>query len=188
MPEQQYREWSEFTPGTWVFGGLAGAGGPQELTGFVESLLSDMKGWLNAAMDGRMPQEMCWSPAPGCNSIGFLLWHILRAEDFWVQGHIQGIPEIYESEGWQRRLGTPPVDNGYQYTMEQVANLRVPPMEMLLEYGIAVRGRTLDFLRQFTVEKLGEILREDLRRLIMEVTLHIGQIAYLRGIQRGLGG
>ena len=100
MSEQQYREWSEFTPGAWVFGGMAGAAGHQELTGFVESLLSDMKGWLDAALDGLTPQEMSWSPAPGCNSIGFLLWHILRAEDFWVQGHIQGILEIYVSEGW----------------------------------------------------------------------------------------
>ena len=54
------------------------------------------------------------------------------------------------------------MDNGYQYTSEQVASLRVPPQEMLMEYGIAVRGRTLGFLRQLTVEKLGEILREDL--------------------------
>jgi len=158
-------------------------------------MLVEIEERLKTAVDGLTPQELAWRPGPECNSIGFILWHLIRVEDFWFQRFIQRRSELYESEGWQQRLGTPPRDTGYQYTAEQVANFQVPPLETLLDYGRSVRRHTLDFLRQLPLEKLDEKPRPDrsemsigdiFQRVIIELTLHIGQIAYLRGMQRGL--
>ncbi|MDP6101000.1 MAG: DinB family protein, partial [Dehalococcoidia bacterium] len=85
---------------------------------------------------------------PESHGIGFTLWHIYRVEDFWFQRFVQSQAELYESEGWREKLGTPPKDMGYQYTVEQIAGFQPPPLETIQEYGKSVRQHTLEFLRQ----------------------------------------
>jgi len=166
-----------------------------ELKGFLEATLNDIEGRLNTYVDGLTAEELAWRPAPECHSIGFTLWHIYRVEDFWFQRFVQGQAELYESEGWREKLGTPPKDMGYQYTVEQIAGFQVPPLETIQGYGKSVRKHTLEFLRQLPAEKLDDKPRPDrseqtivdtFQRVILELTLHIGQITYLRGMQRGL--
>ena len=71
----------------------------------------------------------------------------------------------------------------------------MPPLEILQEYVRAVREKTLDLLQSMPSNKLAELARPDrppdtigaiLGRMSTETALHVGQIAYLRGVQRGL--
>ena len=40
------------------------------------------------------PEELAWRPAPHANSVGFLLWHMARVEDGWIQRSIQRKPHL----------------------------------------------------------------------------------------------
>ena len=151
--------------------------------------------YLTKALDGLTQEEVAWSPAPECNSIAFILWHIARIEDFFVNRVIQREEELYEAGGWREKLGRPAKEAVYQYTAEQLQAWPVPKLQVLRGYADSVREKTLAFLSQIAPEKLSEVPRPDrspdsigaiLGRISTETALHVGQIAYLRGVQRGL--
>jgi len=157
--------------------------------------LEQSHGYLTRALDGLTQEEAAWSPNAECNSIAFILWHMVRVEDFFVNRVIQRETVLYEAEGWREKLGTPAKDTGYQYTLEQLQAWPVPKLEVLRGYANSVREKTLAFLKSIPPEKLSEVPRPDrspdsigaiLGRISTEIALHIGQISYLRGVQRGL--
>ena len=141
---------------------------------------------------------LTWRPGSEANSIGFILWHQVRCEDAIVQGFLQRKPQLWDSEKWCDKMNLPadPMDIGYGYTAEQLASFAVPQLSDLLAYAEAVRARTLDYLRGLSAENFDEITRSRtfgdlsvgsrLGHLLSEIAEHIGQIAYLRGLQRGL--
>ncbi len=155
--------------------------------------LEESQGYLTNALDGLTQEEVAWSPGPECNNIAFILWHTARVEDFFVNRVIQREKELHEVEGWQEKLGTP--DKVARYTVEELQAWPVPKLEVLQEYANSVREKTLAFLKSATPEKLAEVPRPDrspdsigasLGRISTEIALHVGQIAYLSGVQRGL--
>ncbi|MFC1994682.1 DinB family protein [Chloroflexota bacterium] len=157
--------------------------------------LEQSKGYLSKALDGLTQEEAAWSPRAECNSIAFISWHIARVEDFFVNRALQRKDELYESEGWQEKLGTPPKEVGYQYTVGQLCAWPVPQLEVLRAYADSVREKTLAFLKHLAPARLSEVPRPDrspdsigvtLGRISTEIALHVGQIAYLRGMLRGL--
>ena len=157
--------------------------------------LEQSQGYLVKALDGLTQAEIAWSPNAESNSIAFILWHMTRVEDYYVTRVIQRLPEVYEAEGWREKLGTPVKNTGFEYNAEQLKSWPVPPLEILRGYANAVRGKTLAFLESIPPEKLAEPYRPErspqdsgtlLARIFTEIALHVGQICYLRGIQRGL--
>jgi len=155
--------------------------------------LEQSQGYLTKALDGLTQEEAAWSPGVECNSITFILWHLSRVEDFFVNRVIQRQKELYEAENWQEKLGTPV--KAYQYTVEELQAWPVPKLEVLREYANSVREKTLALIQSIPPEKLSELARPDrppdtigdiLSRISTEIAMHVGQIAYLRGVQRGL--
>jgi len=76
-----------------------------------------------------------------------------------------------------------------------VAAFPVPKLDDLLGYGAAVRARSVEYLRgkpqlDEVVQNapvLGELtVGQVFSILLCEITMHVGQIAYLRGLQRGI--
>ena len=167
--------------------------GVEILTKSLEQSLGDS----NKALDTLTQAEVAWSPKPDCNSIAFILWHMVRVEDMFVNRMILGKPELYESAGWAVKLGTPPGDSGGggRYTLEQLQAWPVPTLENLKGYRDAVRENTLSFLKTADSARLDAtpaVTRFPgntgalLTRMITEIAEHSGQIAYLRGQQRGI--
>jgi hypothetical protein len=157
--------------------------------------LEQSQGYLSKALDGLTQEEAAWSPAAESNSIAFILWHVTRVEDFFVIRVIQRGLELYEAEGWREKLGTPAKDTGFDYTLEQLRAWPVPKLEIIRGYSESVRKKTLALLNSISPERLSELARPDrspdsvgdiLCRITTEIALHMGQIAYIRGIQRGL--
>jgi len=149
--------------------------------------------YMAKALDGLTQEEVAWCPAEESNSIAFILWHTMLVEDIFINRVIQGGKEIHETEGWQEKLGTPA--KAHQFTREELQAWPVPKLEVLKEYANSVQERTLTFLKSITAEKLDEVPLPDtspnstgvmLGHLCNEIARHVGQIAYLRGIQRGL--
>lgn len=151
--------------------------------------------FLTSALKDLSQQEFAWSPGPESNSMAFIMWHQARVEDFFVNRVIRGQVELYEAQGFRDRLGTPPKDTGNSYTVEKLRAWQAPPMETLVAYHQAVRQATLDLLETVTPQKLDEVPKPDrspesvgimLMRVITEAAHHVGQMSYLRGMQRGL--
>ena len=151
--------------------------------------------YLTGATEGLTQEEIAWAPASHSNSIAFILWHVARVEDIWINSVIRQSAGIYRIQDWRERFGIPGRDMGFGYTEEQLQAWPVPKLEDLQEYARAVHENTLAFLESLTPEMLLEIPRPEqpeqttgniLAHLITEIALHAGQIDYLRGVHRGL--
>tara|TARA_B100000315_G_scaffold200144_1_gene192227 strand:- start:1369 stop:1824 length:456 start_codon:yes stop_codon:yes gene_type:complete len=132
-------------------------------------------------------------------SIGFLVWHYARTLDRWVHSRALEAPQLWE-QGWAsqfERLPLDPNDTGYGFTAEQLEEFDAPPVPVLLAYAEMARNKAIEFLEgldDYALENVtisnprgGRItLATMFQQLIWEFNQHGGQIAYLRGMQRGI--
>ena len=162
------------------------------LNEFIVDALEKENGFLLEALDGLGPEELAWQPAADANSIGWILWHMVRVEDMWVQFFAQFQTELWETEGWHEKFGLPTRDNGFGHTAEQVNNFPALDLSEFLRYRAAVRQATLAYLDTLTPEEMERVPRERrpemslgamFRQIIGEMYQHVGHIAYLRGLQ-----
>jgi len=168
-----------------------------EISNFILDILNRTQQAVTKAVDGLTRDELSFQPDKESNSIGFILWHQARAEDSFVQGMIQQKPQVWTSGKWYQKMNLPedPSDDGWGYTAEQVAAFPVPELKDLLSYAEAVRSQTVEFLQGMTPDKFDKVIKTPFGELaigqvfpllLCEINQHTGQIAYLRGLQRGL--
>ncbi|MDA1349440.1 MAG: DinB family protein [Chloroflexi bacterium] len=150
---------------------------------------------LRKALDGLTPQERRFQPGPDSHHIDFTIWHMARVEDNWVLRFGRQAETVWERDGWAQRLGLPEQGSGFGYTAEQVTGLPDFDLDLLTEYADSVRAATLDFLDSLSQEDLDRCpdpkrpensIGRMLSHVIVEESQHVGQIAYIRGIQRGI--
>jgi uncharacterized damage-inducible protein DinB len=157
---------------------------------------SGLKMAQDRVLHGLTREEISWRPAYGCNSIGLILFHMARTEDSIIHSRVKGQAQIWESEKWYEKLNLAREEDGSHYTAEQVTAFRVPPLEDLLAYCDAVRAKTKECLRGTQPEemdrnisfgKYGDLpLATTFSFIVAHASEHIGEISYLRGMQRGL--
>ena len=162
------------------------------LNEFIVDALDKENGFLMEALDGLGPGELAWQPAADSNSIGWILWHMVRVEDMWIQFFAQFQTELWETEGWHEKFGLPTRDNGFGHTAEQVNNFPSVDLGEFLRYRASVRQATLAYLDTLTPDDMERVPRERrpemslgamFRQIIGEMYQHVGHIAYLRGLQ-----
>jgi len=163
------------------------------LNEFIEDALDKERQFLMEAVDDLTSQELSWRAGPEANPIGWILWHMLRVEDMWIQFFIQERTEIWERDGWNEKFGLPTRDNGFGHTAEQVAGFPALDLSELLKYGEAVRAGTLEYLKGLGPEDYNRVPRERrpemsvgaiFRQIVGEFYQHQGHIAYLKGLVR----
>lgn len=175
----------------------------------IQGGFANVKRSLDRTLNTLTPAELKWQPCHDANSIQIILFHVARSEDSMVQSRIQKKPELWETEKWYEKLGKDAKDNGGHYTCDQVNAFSVSDPKDLLAYFDAVRGKTLEYLkelneegmeRKFTMPAFGPPPAPGAPpRPPMEVTVsgmlfntvthlvqHIGEISYIRGLQRGM--
>ena len=161
---------------------------------FIRSL-DESQSYLEKSLNELSQDELSWTPKSDCGSIIFIFWHLARVEDFWINRILKGGDEIYESDGWQKLLGTPEKESGVWYDEEKLKSWPVPDKVTLINYASAARKQTLDYLssleekdylREIHLRDRVNTVTDCLTHLITEIALHVGQIDYLRGIIRGL--
>lgn len=167
-----------------------------DVRAFVETGLERTRSALMKTLDGLTADELKWRPGPEANSIGLILFHQIRSEDAFVQSRILGKKEIWETGNWYQRCRLEATDRGAGYTAEQVAAFCVPPLQDLMDYFNAVRTGTLEYLKTLTPEKLDTVI--NLPRfgdmtigaifvlILVHQAQHAGELAYIRGLQRGM--
>ena len=169
------------------------------LSDFVSGCLEQHYNAMLRSVDGLSTEEMAWMPTPESPSIGFLVWHYARTLDRWIHSRLQDVPQLWE-QGWAARLGqeiTDPNETGYGYGPDQLAAFQTPDTTILLEYAAATLESASTYLATRTDAEFdtapvvnprgGTMTLANLcQQLLWEFNQHGGQIAYLRGMQRGL--
>jgi hypothetical protein len=142
---------------------------------------------------GLTPDELAHQPAPGANSIAWLVWHLTRIQDDHV-AEVAGREQAWTEDGWAERLGLHlrPRDTGYGHTPEQVARVRVGSGDLLTGYFDAVHQRTVEFLSGLEPGDLDRVVDERwdppvtlgvrLVSVLNDDDQHVGQAAYVRGL------
>lgn len=161
---------------------------------------------LDQALDGLESDEIFWKPDPQCNSIGFLVWHLARVEDGWMTVFAQDIEHLWTSGLWYERLGMPRSGIGFHVSQEWLDSFPRYSTELLDEYRHSVRDQTRKYLDQMDASRLDFVpgrtpdpehpasldrfrqwsIGRMSRQVIGEINQHLGQVQYVRGIQRGL--
>jgi hypothetical protein len=166
-----------------------------EIKEFVRLELDNTKRGISKVLTGLTRQEINWRPCSGCNSIGLIAYHVARFEDSVIQTRIQEKPQVWELDKWYVKMNLPVEDVGAHYTVDQVNAFPVPELEDILGYSEAVRVKTGDYLntlsanelnRQITMRMGPTTISGVLALLVGHTFGHIGEISYLRGIQRGM--
>ena len=165
---------------------------------FIHQCLEQNYRSIVRCLEGLTPEELSWRPNPQCMSIGFIAWHYCRVLDMWIQFRSRAVPELWE-EGWADRMGRSPanpLDVGYGFTEQQLGEFQVPSLALLLDYAEEAKDKAMQFLKDLDDDALdrtviptrrGEISLTTLfQQLVWEFNQHGGQMAYLRGMQRGL--
>ncbi|MFG2573821.1 DinB family protein [Streptomyces sp. NPDC048481] len=148
---------------------------------------------VHAAVEGLGPDVLDARPAPGANSVAWLVWHLTRVQDDHVAGAF-GLDQVWLAQDWEKRFGLdlPPEDTGYGHSGAQVARVRVPDAALLTGYHDAVHTQTLTALRALTAADLERVVDERwdppvtlgvrLVSVLSDDLQHVGQAAYVRGI------
>ncbi len=163
----------------------------------ISTLLLELYGRVpplaDEAVDGLTTAQLTTSPAPGSNSIGWLVWHLTRVQDDHV-AELIGTPQLWEGDGWAPRFGLSPdpSNTGYGHGPDDAAAVRPDGPDVLRDYLAAVHERTCGFLAGIEPDALDRIVD---RRWDPPVTLgvrlvsvaddclqHVGQANYARGL------
>jgi len=150
--------------------------------------------------DGLTDKDLCQQPAPGANTIAWIVWHSARVEDVMVTQMLMGQPQVWNAGGWVQKFGMSktPDRTGYNDTPKQVAAFRPPSRDALLAYASVVRDNTRRYLRSLTGAALDEKVKtwgdraepcsNLLDAVLKEAQQHAGHAAFVRGLLRGDAG
>ena len=62
---------------------------------------------VRAAVQGLDAERLRWAPAPGANSVGWLVWHLTRVQDHHVSALLDQ-EQVWVSDDWASRFGLDP--------------------------------------------------------------------------------
>ncbi len=159
-------------------------------------LIEYMEG-LEKALDGLTEDELRWQPALHANFIEWIVWHMARVEDRWVNLVLRRDEDIWLKEKWYQKFGMAEDNYGREDTAEMMRAMPECDIHQLMEYYHAARRSTMHHLDAMTTEDLDRTYYHPRRgievtgdwvlgHILVEESQHLGQIAYLRGLMRGI--
>ena len=162
---------------------------------FIKSVLTDLQSSLDTILGSLTQQEIAWQPEESLNSIGLILFHTFRTEDFFIQELVRKQTQVWEKDKWYEKFGYTAEERGRHYKEEQVKAFVTPELRLLLEYNDSVRSETDSYISDLTEQEYHRIVTTPrgerpvsgfLNSIITHRAQHTGEISYLRGLQRGL--
>jgi hypothetical protein len=154
---------------------------------------------IPAVLDGLTTEDVLWRPDPGANSIGWLIWHLTRAEDAMIS-NLAGAEQEWVTGRWDETFGLPysPKAGGFGMSPEDVGRFTVPDPDVLRQYAEAVGALSVEVVSKLTDAELDRVIDESytppvtvgvrLVSIMVETAQHIGQASYLRGLrERAVG-
>ena len=76
---------------------------------------------MAVVLSGLTTEQLAYQIDSGANPVAWLVWHLTRVQDDHVAAAF-GVPQVWSSQGWARRLGLPGgmMDHGYGHTTDEV--------------------------------------------------------------------
>jgi uncharacterized damage-inducible protein DinB len=145
------------------------------------------------AVDGLSADQLAARPGPAANSIGWLVWHLLRVQDDHV-ADVAGLEQVWTAQGWMQKFGLPFDASviGYGQNSADVAATVIGSVELLTGYLDAVHQQTVTYLGSLSDTELDRVVDERwdppvtlavrLISVISDDLQHAGQAAYVRGL------
>ena len=137
--------------------------------------------------------QLVAAPAPGANTVAWLIWHLTRVQDHHIS-ELLDAEQRYISENWYERFGRgpDPQDHGYGHTAADVASVQPQALGDLTAYYDGVHARTVSFLGGLGASDLDRVVDERwdppvtmgvrLTSILDDDLQHVGQAAYVRGL------
>jgi uncharacterized damage-inducible protein DinB len=167
-----------------------------ELKEYLKLELEGLERGLKRVLDGLNQEEITWRPSSGSNSIGLILFHTARSEDSFIHARLKAEPELWVTGQWYKKLNMAENEIGSHYTIDQVNAFKPPKLADLVEYYTAVHNQTMDYLKTLTAENFDKTIDMPRRGetkvaavfsiIVSHTSQHIGEVSYLRGLQRGM--
>lgn len=165
-------------------------------TDVARSGLDEYLTGVKLAVDGLTPMELYWQPTPNSSHIAWTVWHMARAEDYWYNGYIGQGEMVWTAGDFCTKLRLPAERGGAGDSAETVAEFPKLDMVDIQEYFDEVRTQSLKNLAKVTSSDLSQT-RDSARgepptiawvlaHVLVEEAQHFEQVAYLRGMLRGL--
>jgi len=122
-----------------------------DIAALLDELFGRVAEHVHEAVDGLDADALVATPAPGTNSIGWLVWHLTRVQDHHVSELVDE-PQQWVTGPWAPRFGLEPdPDNtGYGHGPADVERVRPDGPEALVGYYEAVATRTGTYLATLT--------------------------------------
>ncbi|UUV30678.1 DinB family protein [Amycolatopsis roodepoortensis] len=148
---------------------------------------------VHDAVEGLSAERLTESPAPGANTIAWLVWHLTRVQDDHV-ADLMGTEQIWTAQDWVGRfsLPFPASDTGYGHRPEDVEAVRPDSADLLTGYYDAVHEATTAWAAGLAEADLDRIVDEGwdppvtlgvrLVSVLSDDLQHAGQAAYVRGL------
>lgn len=148
---------------------------------------------VHAVLDGITTEQLTYRPSPDANTIAWLIWHLTRAQDAQIAG-VADTDEVWTASGFHDRFNLPfPASaSGYGQSPDEVAQVVVEP-GLLAEYYDATHDASVTYLKGLSDDDLDTVIDENwdppvtlgvrLVSIVDDDAQHVGQAAYLRGLQ-----
>jgi hypothetical protein len=167
-----------------------------EVKEFIKSQLEGADMAIKRVIDTLTQEEITWQPKSGCNSIGLILFHVYKTEDSFIHAMLQQKKELWETDKWFEKVGLPAnVESAHFSGPEQVDAFKVPKLQPILDYGVAVRKDTLAYLNTLNPADFDKKIEMRFGPmpmamvfsiLISHAASHGGEMSYIRGLKRGM--
>lgn len=175
-------------------------GEPPQMNEYIATIKSAYDEYLEElkkAVDGVSDAEAYSQPSPDSNHIGWLVWHMARVEDYWINGVLRDADQVWNRGGWDDKFGMDSEARGAGQSIDEVKAMPMVKMADLLAYFDAVRSETAPAIESLDEEKLAAEIEHPrfgtitgrwlVGHIIVEESQHTGQVALIRGMMRGFG-
>ena len=165
---------------------------------FRQSILSGLKEYyviLKRSLDSLTEEEIIWKPNPHSNNIIFLIWHMALVEDNLINKVLLGKERVWITDNYYKDFPELRDETGFAFNQKKLDKFPVMDIEWLMNYYNILREGTIKFITNIEDEDLSLDYTFGIRqvkgyfvigRLMTELSQHLGQVSYIRGMIRGL--
>jgi hypothetical protein len=136
------------------------------------------------------PAMAAWDPKGKANNIASLYAHTIHGEDMVIQGMLQGKPQLWERDGWDKKLNIP--FNGMMTEANRLMRVDLAAMKPYAEAVAKATNAYLASLKPADLDRkitVGPPLGDQTVGWVIQMFvasnfyMHAGEISALKGIQ-----
>ena len=155
---------------------------------------------VEAALDGLDGELLTRRAAEDSNPMARIFWHMNRVVNIFINTRLRQKSELWIRDGWRLKFGMDEQARITGWTAQRVTAWAPPEQETQMGYFAAVKSEAREYITTLTTGDLGstvtfppEAQTQDhtiataLGQLAWDNVAHGGQIAYLRGLHKGMG-